>query len=477
MSTSTNPLAAGVPALQPPSPTQTMVAPDGTPGEIPVEHVQDAVKSGFKLGVRMTAPDGTAGTIPVDKAHDAVKAGFTPAGVSVSPNAGSETYGAGVKKAGSDIYGVATGLAPTANMDAASGVGGKALGLAEDVAQGINNLSGATTVVDSVKNAAHLFDTYEQARSNGASVTQALGAANEKAKQLDAIAPVILQRGTEWKKNPGPETVRALGDAVAAAAAIYGAHKFVTPTVTPDVPTATDFESPSKPSLATSIAQGEPATSKIEPKVAEQTAKAGLPMGTAGVTASEAAEQTAQAAEAAQQATQANTDQALQSIAARHASENSLPAPTVGTASRDIITNSGNALVDAGKANYKILDKFTDGKFTNAQNELKNAQIELQQKAGTTDADTSTLEANVTRAQWNVDQLFDTAIENGMPKDTADAARNQFRTGQATLERETRCAWLNRVRGAAGVRTTDLNALENRWTALYALWPPAASIR
>ena len=86
---------------------------------------------------------------------------------------------------------------------------------------------------------------------------------------------------------------------------------------------------------------------------------------------------------------------------------------------------------------------------------------------GTTDADTTSLEANVTRAQWNVDKLFDAAVNNGMPKDTADLARTQFRTGQATLDAGNAVRMANRVRGAAGVRTTDLNVLENRWTALY----------
>ena len=79
-----NPLAAGVPALQPPKPTQTMLSPDGTSGEIPVEHVQDAVANGFKMGFEMTAPDGTPGIIPVDKAHDAVSAGFKPKGSAVT---------------------------------------------------------------------------------------------------------------------------------------------------------------------------------------------------------------------------------------------------------------------------------------------------------------------------------------------------------------------------------------------------------
>jgi hypothetical protein len=53
-----------------------------------------------------------------------------------------------------------------------------------------------------------------------------------------------------------------------------------------------------------------------------------------------------------------------------------------------------------------------------------------------------------------------------MPKETADLARMQFRTGQATLDAANDVRMANKVTGA-GDRTTNLNTLENRWTARY----------
>jgi hypothetical protein len=158
-----------------------------------------------------------------------VTSGFKPL-VTTKP-ASDDTVWGGVKKAGSDIYSTVKGIAPSSNTDAATNLPGKVLGTAEDVAQGINNLTGITTVVDSVKNAGHIIDAYEKSRASGASITDSLQAANERAKQADAITPLILQRGKEWKQNPTAETVRALGDAVAAAAAVYGAHSLSTPAV------------------------------------------------------------------------------------------------------------------------------------------------------------------------------------------------------------------------------------------------------
>lgn len=83
MGASSNPLAAGVASLKPPSTTQTMISPDGQYGEIPVERVQDAISAGFKAGMNMISPDGSMGTVPVDKAHDAMAAGFKPSGLTL----------------------------------------------------------------------------------------------------------------------------------------------------------------------------------------------------------------------------------------------------------------------------------------------------------------------------------------------------------------------------------------------------------
>jgi hypothetical protein len=290
----------------------------------------------------------------------------------------------------------------------------------------------------------------------------------ERYTQNHASHSAILNSVVDLNKKLKDAGLNELADSLnrgISTALITGAGG-VSPESIPSVPKAPPDVAPASPP---SVAMQNPfrsATSKIEPAVAGRAAKAGLPEGTAEITPEAARAQTAQAATEAQATTQANMDQALQNIATRHAAENRLPAPAAGTASRDIITNSGNALVDAGKADYATLDKFTDGKFTNAQTQLKNAQLELQQKAGMAGVDITNLEANVTRAQMNVDNLFDNAVENGMPEDTAEAARTKFRTGQATLDAGNAVRMANRVTGA-GVRATNLNTLENRWTALY----------
>ena len=382
--------------------------------------------------------------------------------------------GEGGAEAARDIYGVVKPMATDAAISMIpGGLGYEAIKQAPAVAKTIWNNLPPVQLADSVKQILPLVDTYEKSRASGASISDAIHAVNETAKQHTSNIINIKPAVDAFRANPTRETSRAVLDAAALAASMFAGNEAapeeaaaVTAPAAESEGLLTRLTNPFR-AKAASAADTAAATSKIEPAVAARTAKAGLAPGESGVTSAEAAAKTAQAATDAQAATQANVDQTLQNIATKHATADGISAPAAGTATRDILTANGDALVDAGKANYKILDKFTDGQFTNAQQELKNAQLELRSKAGMTDVDTGDLEANVTRAQWNVDQLFDNAVKNGMPKETADLARNQFKTGQATLDAANDVRMANKVGGPAGTRATNLNTLENRWTARY----------
>jgi hypothetical protein len=104
-------------------------------------------------------------------------------------------------------------------------------------------------------------------------------------------------------------------------------------------------------------------------------------------------------------------------------------------------------------------------KATAAAQAQKNAELQNQLTTGAINEmnvknHTGDLEANVTRAQWNVDHLFDSAVKSGMPQETADLARTQFRTGHpsvacCTWTYQTRLLFHNWIRrnGVENVRT------------------------
>lgn len=54
----------------------TMLAPDGTSGEVPIDKLDAAKSAGFKVGIHMKSPDGKDGYIPAEKVHDAAASGF-----------------------------------------------------------------------------------------------------------------------------------------------------------------------------------------------------------------------------------------------------------------------------------------------------------------------------------------------------------------------------------------------------------------
>lgn len=61
------------------TPPQVLIlAPDGTPGNVPFSQLHDALSAGGKVARKVQAPDGTPGYVSVDRFNDAVKAGAKP---------------------------------------------------------------------------------------------------------------------------------------------------------------------------------------------------------------------------------------------------------------------------------------------------------------------------------------------------------------------------------------------------------------
>lgn len=62
--------------------TITILAPDGTPGDVPAENVPAALAAGGKIGVQVYAPDGTPGYVPHDRVGEAIAKGasYSPDG-------------------------------------------------------------------------------------------------------------------------------------------------------------------------------------------------------------------------------------------------------------------------------------------------------------------------------------------------------------------------------------------------------------
>jgi hypothetical protein len=77
-------------------------------------------------------------------------------------------------------------------------------------------------LADSTKQVLPVINAYHQARENGASVPDAIKAADIQARQQDAVGQAIQQRVAEFKKNPTQEGIRAVVDASMLGLQLYG---------------------------------------------------------------------------------------------------------------------------------------------------------------------------------------------------------------------------------------------------------------
>jgi hypothetical protein len=227
-------------ASVPPPSGVPMLAPDGGKWTIPVENVDAATKSGYKIAVDMTAPDGGKWRIPFDNQDAAQKAGYK---WDDSPkNESTKTY---VKSQQPSplATGGATGTVPGTPLGSmgastsAGQAGDSALGgLTQSATDQIGGVMHAIThpvstiihstplgdLTDSVKQASSLFDAYEKARSSGASIGDAVNVVNQQAAAQEAATNNVKQAVDAFRKNPGQESVRQLANLVNIALGVYG---------------------------------------------------------------------------------------------------------------------------------------------------------------------------------------------------------------------------------------------------------------
>lgn len=105
---------------------------------------------------------------------------------------------------------------------------------------------------------------------------------------------------------------------------------------------------------------------------------------------------------------------------------------------RTVLEHPIDTLESQASQNYKEMDVATDGKFQPNVDALKNVNKELRNIAGTAPEREAELEATRQRLEWQQDQLLNTAEVNGVPKETVQLAKNQFRQAQALHDLDTK---------------------------------------
>ena len=105
---------------------------------------------------------------------------------------------------------------------------------------------------------------------------------------------------------------------------------------------------------------------------------------------------------------------------------------------RTVVEQPINAIETHAKELYKTIDEATGGKFQPNADRLANVNNKLRDIAGTDEAKEAELTATKQRLEWQQEQLFDKAAENGIPKDIVQSAKADFKQAQALRDLESK---------------------------------------
>src|ERR1700721_652762 len=307
-----------------------------------------------------------------------------------------------------------------------------AVGAAKSAGQTLSTVGdiatlGATHLIPRTQAAADASDATLTASNDdqklGANVETVMEfmAGDEALKSL-SLADRFSQVGKIGKfVSQNPRLAEVLGDAIrtgsvgavsggahggsegAVAGAIGGAALGAVGGAIADVPEATESTT-SAPALS---------NNPVEAEVAKGVVKSGLPEGE-------------DLASGAQQNLQDSFKAEIHSIA----DDANVPRPSEGTAP-DMIREVADAQYNRAKASYAALDDATDGKFQPNADAIANINDELRDSFGIDPAQDTKLQAQKVALLKTQDALFDEAAEAGVPRETVDAARSDFKSSQA----------------------------------------------
>ena len=147
-----------------------------------------------------------------------------------------------------------------------------------------------------------------------------------------------------------------------------------------------------------------------------------------------------------------------------------IPKPTSASV-QDLGQEVGDSILARSKANYKLVDDATEGRFSGTEQALKSVNQDL--RSVTNDTEEQNLMVRKTRLEMQMNQMMDEAVKKGVPKSTIDAAKADFKQAQSIYDtnhqiRMSTTGVRPGMQGAADVRE-EVNAknLMNRLNKLY----------
>lgn len=291
---------------------------------------------------------------------------------------------------------------------------GEALGDVWDAVKGMvtHPVSGGAVeagqgVYEHIKESIPILKAYEDSRAKGKGVFESLTAANEEARRQSEAKDVLKKRVDEFKKNPGQESVRALGDAAAVAASIWAGGKLM-PALGAEAGEAGAGEA-----AAGEAAAAEPAAA---PKPAEGVvSKVTAPL--------------------RQNSVQPGLQQTIRDAMNTAAEEAGVEKPTAKSIGKTA-SNTADNIYAKSKEQYRVIDEATGGRVQRFSDRLKNIQRQLDGLTGT--EEDVAQEGKLLKAQKETEEAMHEAFEDakakGVDPGIVDQASANFKRSQALYD-------------------------------------------
>jgi hypothetical protein len=428
------PVAAASAATQVPGNAQIPAPPDGS-----------SIVDTMPAAAVATAPNG----MPANSIQ-AVADEQTPEGhaAAVAAREAQHPVVAGLGEAAGDVWSAVKSMANPLN----SGLAGA-----------------ATQAFDHVKEAIPIFQTYENARANGKTVIESLGAANAKAKQIHDAQDVLAQRVDEFKKNPTAAATRAIADAAALAATMWtGGEPLEAPAPSVEAQAAgastlesrvAALENSRATGGATHVWHPDTGVIPIEEAVARNAVKSGLPVGTPETTT----------VPPTGEDIQPSFQKGIHDVMTDVAKENGVETPNPNSV-RDVAKNTADQVFAKSKNAYAQLDEASGGRWQRFDDQLKNVRDKMKEVAGIDDDKYAELEQKQNEIETSQAQLIEDMKAAGkVDPALADEARANYKKAQALydVDSQVKMSTTGRAGVGKGVETVDPNKLAPRLHKLY----------
>jgi hypothetical protein len=162
---------------------------------------------------------------------------------------------------------------------------------------------------------------------------------------------------------------------------------------------------------------------------------------------------------------QPNLQNGIKQVLSDAADEIGVPKPAGGSF-RDSAKELGDSVFNRSKGTFSKIDEATNGEFTNVDNKIKNLNKEMRLKAGVNDAADQLMGQQKQILEGKMQDLLESAKQNGVDPKIVDSARADYRRAQALYDLDAQIKKATLATSDPSKQLTNIKGLYTRLNGL-----------